>query len=191
MKVGILGGGPSASNNIKAMHECERVVTMNASLDLFPMADAYCVADPSFISQNREMIEGYANSLREHIIFQGIVTDHPDGYASQALNLGEQHVCYGMADAMYHGRTIGVLACRMAIQHFGATELVIAGIDGYPDSSFGRDWSRKLNEHSGKALALLKAMHPSVQWTWLPGAGEIIKPIIDDWETVYKTAMEL
>jgi len=192
MRVGILGGGPSGEPNEHHIRRCDKTICMNASIQIIPFPDAYCVADPRFIDANRDAFETLA--FTECEIFQGVVTDHPDGYASKPLCIGETSIHYGMADALYHGRTVGVMAIRIAIQHFGATEIVIAGIDGYgADSKLAKThsplWCEKINEHAAMALAMLKVMHPSVVWTWCEGAGKILKPIIERKAAMLKDAI--
>lgn len=194
IKIGILGGGPSAASTVGDLAECDKIIAMNQSIKLYPMADAWCFGDPLFIQSNEDLIRRYDDAINGKEIIQGIVTNHPDGYASKPHSLANVLYHYGFEDFLYHGRTVGVLAIRVAIERYGATELLITGIDGYDDDSplaqkYGQAWCKAINTSAAKAIALIKLMHPSVTFTWCKGAGAIMKPLIEQWESAYRLAV--
>lgn len=176
MRVGVLGGGPSGQEyqaNLAAIAACDRVVTMNASIRLLPeRTDLYCTADPAAIERDMPFVKAYAEA--GGTIVQGIVTDHPQGYGSAKLGLGERYHHYGVSDLLYHGRTVGIMALRLAITELGGTELLIAGFDGYDPRTFSRGerWARASNAAAAASILMLQTMHPGVVWHWCEGSGE-------------------
>ena len=156
----IIAGGPSLGDERRRMYSYDltelayarltqepepRIITVNDSWRLFPMADVFYFCDASWWHQqcasNRRTVDGLENFTRaaNRGFWVTAGPQPPDHPRVHALNLTGQR---GMEDnprAMRHGSNSGYQAIHLAA-HYGAKKIILLGFDMKPAADGRTHW---------------------------------------------------
>lgn len=116
----VIGGGPSGRARWFEFHT-DRIITSNRGLRWCANPDAYWITDPLAVERYRKDWEAYTGE----IISNSASIPHATRWAY--MERGE----------VYHGRSSGILACRVALER-GATVLTLVGFNGHRWEDFNR-----------------------------------------------------
>lgn len=125
MKYLIIGGGPDAKNWRDYGIQPDKIITSNRGLS-WCMPDVYWISDPLAIERYRHLWQPY----------QGEIICNAD------LGRPTTRWPYLNGGPVYHGRSSGICACRVALAR-GATEIHLVGFNGHNPGDTVKDVNDK------------------------------------------------
>jgi hypothetical protein len=121
----VIGGGPEAYTRWQES-TADKIITSNRGLQWCPHPDAYWVTDPNAVERYRAQWGAYDGEIISNSA--SVPNATPWEYMSKGL--------------AYHGRSSGILACRVALER-GASKLTLVGFQGHNWNDERRDINDK------------------------------------------------